>query len=78
MRLHPKIKAILKRPKHIMRTGLIFAALVLLFCDIIAALWPAFAALWSNKVAHVGVGIASIAAVLVETVHEEEEERHED
>lgn len=77
MRLHPKIAAILKRPKHVARTGLIFAALVLLFCDVIAALWPAFAMLWSNKVAHVGVGIASIAAVLVETIHEEEEE-HED
>jgi len=76
MRLHPKLRAIPKRPKHYARLGLIYAALVLLFCDLISALWPAFSVIWSNKVAHIGVGMASILAVFVETIHEEE--RHDD
>lgn len=72
MKLHPKLVAITKRPKHFARLGLIYAALVLLFCDLIAAIWPAFEVLWSNRIAHVGVGFASILAVFVETIHEEE------
>lgn len=77
MRLKERLAHVKRYPKHYMRTALIYAALVLLFCDLIAALWPAFETLWNNKVAHMGVGLASILAVFVETIHEEDRPPHD-
>ena len=77
MKLKERLAHVRRHPKHYTRTALIFAALVLMFCDVIAALWPAFNVVWNNKVAHVGVGIASILAIFVETIHDEEEDHND-
>lgn len=67
--------------KHYVRRGLISAAFVLFFCDLIAPFVPPFDKVWSN-VAHVAVAFASFAAFITEHwLHEEfealeKEERH--
>lgn len=72
--LKPTLAKLAKRPRHYFRWALLHAAIVLFFCDMIAAIWPAFDIIWRTHVAHIGVAIAAFAATLAEFITEEERE----
>jgi hypothetical protein len=64
------VVAFLSRPRHYLRWALIHCALLFFFADLIAAIWPAFNAVWGG-VARIGVALAAIFATCAEFFHEE-------
>lgn len=48
-----------------LKWGLIHAALIIFFSDLIAAVWPAFAKVWEGH-AHIAIALASLTATVAE------------
>jgi hypothetical protein len=59
--------------RHHLKWGLIHAALVLFFADLLGCFWPAFEEVWSGRIAHIGVALAAFVAELSEYVTEDVE-----
>lgn len=58
--------------KHILRWWLIHTALILFFCDVVAAIWPSFDHVWTH-VAHLGVAFAAFGEAAAEHLIREAE-----
>lgn len=72
---HPLIKRAQRfRPAHYLRWALIHTAMIVFVADLIAAVWPAFRAVWEGH-AHIAIAVASLTACGAEYFHEEEEVR---
>lgn len=72
---HPVIKRVQRfRATRYLRWGLIHTALIIFFADLIAAVWPAFHAVWEGH-AHIAIAVAAFTATVAEYFHDDEEGR---
>lgn len=59
-------------PARHLKWGMIHAALILTFADLVAAVWPAFDRVWTHH-AQIVIGMASVSATIVEYIGEHKE-----